>query len=360
MASTAPSQGPASGAAGTGSASAAGPSAAPAAGAPAAAPGAGGPGGGGAATGPKGGKKKGAQGAGAQGVGGAPKPKVVRKKKPSAKAGGGGGGGAASRQQLLQEAKQAQAKLQQHRSLLAGMKTDPLWLYRIEDVLPAISEPNAMVGKTTVLPEQVQVIENAIRQTGLHKSDLSPQAMACLLEQARRYALELLTDAQDYAHVASVAHPAQDISKADLLLAAEMRADHPVAISSQLPKLNVTATRVNRVPLPPLRSHCFSGVVLPPTEHQVTGRTFDLIHAGQVARRMVQETPKTKSGKSTGGASDAASAAAGGGGNASGAAASSYGASRGRQIPIKLKPAAAAAAAPAAPSAPTAPGGAGS
>jgi Transcription initiation factor IID, 31kD subunit len=318
--------------------------------------GAAGAGAGGAA--PKGGKKKGVQGAGAQ-AGGAPKPKAVRKKKPSAKAGGTGGASAASRQQLLQDAKQAQAKLQQHRSLLAGMKTDPLWLYRIEDVLPAISEPNAMVGKTTVLPEQVQVIENAIRQTGLHKSDLSPQAVACLLEQARRYALELLTDAQDYAHVASAGHPAQDISKADLLLAAEMRADHPVAISSQLPKLNVSATRVNRVPLPPLPTHCFSGIVLPPKEHQVTGRTFDVIHAGQVARRMVQEAPKMKSKSSVDATSAAAGSAGGSGGSGnasvSGASASSYGASRGRQIPIKLKPAAAPAAASAAPPAPNAP-----
>jgi Transcription initiation factor IID, 31kD subunit len=354
MSGIAPSQAPASGAGTSGAPApvAGGPTAAaapPAASTTAASTG-GAAGAGGVA--PKGGKKKGAQGAGAQ-AGGAPKPKAVRKKKPSAKAGGPGGAGAASRQQLLQDSKQAQAKLQQHRSLLAGMKTDPLWLYRIEDVLPAISEPNAMVGKTTVLPEQVQVIENAIRQTGLHKSDLSPQAVACLLEQARRYALELLTDAQDYAHVASAGHPAQDISKADLLLAAEMRADHPVAISSQLPKLNVSATRVNRVPLPPLPTHCFSGIVLPPKEQQVTGRTFDVIQAGQVARRMVQDAPKMKRKSSV----DATSAAAGAGGsgNASGSGASSYGASRGRQIPIKLKPAAAPAAASAAPPAPTAP-----
>jgi hypothetical protein len=249
------------------------------------------------------------------------KSKSVRKKKPVSKPPG------STRQAMFHDARQARSNLHYHRSLVTGMAVDPLWLYRVEDVLPALTEPNAMVSKTSVLPEQVHVIESSMRHAGLQKSDVTPQAIACLLEQARRYALELLTDAQDYGHAA---HSSQEITVADLLLATEMRVDHPVEISLQLPRLNVAAARTNAAPLPSLPSQCFSGLILPPQDCQVTSRSFDLIHAGQVARKMVQETPKyhVKSNAQVPG-SDTAVAGVG--------VASLYGASRGRQIPIKLK-----------------------
>ena len=236
---------------------------------------------------------------------------TARRKKTTTKA-----GSATSAQALLQDARAAQIDMAKQKAQAAAKKSDPLW-FRIEDVLPSIHDGNAMVSKTSILPEQVQIVEGALRHNGLTRADVTPQAMACLLEQARRYALELLTDAQDYAFAAN----RPEVTRADLVLAAEMRADHPVAVSTQLPKLNLVAQEVNRIPLPAIPTHCYSGVLLPPKEQQLTARTYDIVTGAQIARRMVQNAPKAPSS----GKSRRASASPG------------YGASRGRQIPIKLK-----------------------
>jgi histone H3/H4 len=206
-------------------------------------------------------------------------------------------------------------ELASQRNQTAARRSDPLW-YRIEDVLPAISQDETpMASSASVLPEQLQIVETALAKNLMTRTDVTPQAFACLLEQARRYALELLADAQDYAYVAG----RNEITRPDLLLANEMRPDHPVAVTTQLPKLNLLASQINRVPLPPIPTQCYSGVLLPPKQHQLTARTFDVVSGAQVAQKMVQTAPslpKKASSKSS---------------------KPSYGAGRGRQIPISLK-----------------------
>lgn len=237
-----------------------------------------------------------------------PRKPTQRRKKTTTKA-----SSATSSAAILADARAAQIDLAQQRSQAAARQSDPLW-YRLEDILPSIADPSAMVAKSMVLPEQVSVVETALRHNGLSHADVTPQAMACLLEQARRYALELLTDAGDYAYMAHRPEP----TRPDLLLAAEMRADHPVAISTQLPKLNLVAQQINRAPLPPIPSQCYSGILLPASEYQLTARTFDVVSAATVSRKMVQVAPLSPAQKKRK--------------NVPG-----YGAARGRQIPIKLK-----------------------
>jgi hypothetical protein len=239
--------------------------------------------------------------------------KPARKKKPPANK----PASAATTQSILNSARAAQVDLAKQKAQAAARRSDPLW-YRIEDVLPVVREANAMTSSSTILSEQVQVVEAALGIHGLTRADVTPQAMACLLEQARRFAHELISNAQDYAYSASRA----EVSRADLLLAAEMRADYSIAISAQLPKLNLVAQQVNRAPLPPIPSHCYSGVLLPPKQHQLTARTYDIVSGAQVSQKMVRAVPEAPHPKKVSNPSTAQP---------------SYGATRGRPIPVKLK-----------------------
>jgi histone H3/H4 len=241
--------------------------------------------------------------------------KKVRRKKPStgASASSRGSASASNAQSIWSAASAAQKELTQQSAQAAARLWDPLW-YRADEPLQRIARDSFMVsGGSGVLPEQIDLVEAALAENHLTRTDVTPQAFACLLEQARRYALELLADAQDYAYSAN----RNDVTRADLLLAREMRADQPMATATQQPRLMSLAGQVNRAPLPPIPTHCYNGVVLPPEEHQLTARTFDVISGAQVAQRMVAAPPAASTKKST-------------------APKPSYGASRGRQIPIQL------------------------
>lgn len=221
---------------------------------------------------------------------------------------------AANNETILANAAAAKLDLAKQRSLSAARRQDPLW-YRIEDVLPAHEITPMSSG---ILPEQVQVVEKALSHVGLSQADVTPQAMACLLEQARRTAHELTASAQDCAYAAG----RLEITNADLLLARELRPDrHSDSVTTQIPKLNLVAQHVNRAPLPPIPSQCYTGVVLPPKAHQLTARTFDVVSASVVTQNMVQTlpaapamAPRTHPPPGMPG----------------------YGAARGRQIPIQL------------------------
>jgi histone H3/H4 len=212
---------------------------------------------------------------------------------------------------IYSSSRSAQQELASQVALAAARKSDPLW-YRTEEAMAAVSGDSVMAPG--ILADQVEIVEAALNHNHLTRADVTPQAYACLLEQARRHALELLADAQDYAYSAN----RQEVTRADILLAAELRPDQPsFATHTQHHKMVVVSHQVNRKPLPPIPTHCYSGIVLPPKEHQLTARTFDVVTGAQVQQRMVSRLPKLAT----------PTTAAGG---------PSYGASRGRQIPISL------------------------
>lgn len=165
------------------------------------------------------------------------KKKVIRKvKKPGTKI------GISAAQLAFAASRSAQMDLANLRNDAAARRMDPLW-YKAEDILPSVADDTLMSESATkVLPEQIQVVEAALGMNNLTRSDVTPQAFACLLEQARRYAMEILTDSQDYAFVAG----RTEIAAADLALANEFRPDHPMAVSTQVPKLNLLSQTVNR------------------------------------------------------------------------------------------------------------------
>ena len=221
---------------------------------------------------------------------------------------------ASSAQAIFNASNAAQLELSQLSAQERARRSDPLW-YRFEDPLQSIAADTFMCAASGsgVLPEQVELVEAALANNHMSRSDVTPQAFACLLEQARRYALELMADAQDYAYSAN----RHDVLRADLVLAAELRADQPIATATQQPKLFQLAQQVNRKPLPPIPTHCYNGVVLPPKEYQLTARTFDVLTGAQVAQRMVAPPPAPPASRVA-------------------TSKPSYGASRGRQIPIQL------------------------
>ncbi len=240
-----------------------------------------------------------------------------RRKKPSTPS---KTSGASANQAVYSAARAAQMELAGQRSAAAARLSDPLW-YRVEDILPVTMDETVMaMPATKVLPEQLQIVETALANNNMSRSDVTPQAFCVLLEQARRYALEIIADAQDYAVCAS----RSEISKEDLELASQMRPDFPISVSTQLPKLNLLSQQINRVPLPPIPTQCYSGVLLPPKRHRLTARTFDVVSGAQVAQKMVQPKPSISNKKSSALSSKTAPKP-------------SYGAARGRQIPIQLK-----------------------
>jgi len=263
--------------------------------------------------------------------------KPARKKKTTSKSSSSSSGN----NQVYAQARAAQLDLASQRNAAAIRLSDPLW-YKLEDyVLPAVADESIMSGDVSakILPEQVQIVEAALEKNGLTRSDVTPQAFACLLEQARRYAIDILSDSQDYAFVANRV----EITKADLALASEFRPDLPTSITTQLPKLNLLAQSINRVPLPPIPTQCYSGVLLPSKRYQLTARTFDVVTSAQTAQRMVQAVPTVSSQTKVNSSSNNQSSNRRGSSNLSSKKNTnkkvkpSYGAARGRQIAINLK-----------------------
>lgn len=242
-----------------------------------------------------------------------PKKKARSRKRPASTS--RGTPSATSAQNIWNAANIAQKELAQQSAQTAALRSDPLW-YRTDEPLQSIAEDSFMVaGGSGVLPDQVELVEAALANNHMTHVDVTPQAFACLLEQARRYALELLADAQDYAYSAH----RHEVTRPDLVLAQELRADQPMAAFTQQPRLMQLAQQVNQKPLPPIPTTNFTGVVLPPKEHQLTARTFDVISGARVAQRMVSAPPAPVANKTT-----------------TTPAQPSYGASRGRQIPINI------------------------
>jgi histone H3/H4 len=142
--------------------------------------------------------------------------------------------------------------------------------------------------KSGILFDETVLLQNALRHNNLSESSLTPQAYNALLEQARRYALEILVDAQDYAQHASRGTVAS-LTPSDLTLAAEMRGDIN-GIPSTLPRFEDMAeyaSELNMKPLPPIPMDCYNGVTLPPVEEQLTFRTFDIVNGARNVQKMM-------------------------------------------------------------------------
>ena len=149
----------------------------------------------------------------------------------------------------------------------------------LQDVIWNHSQPlpNPYLPPTeapSYLEEEVFMLQRALHTNGItDTSQITPQAFGALLEHGRLYALNLITDAGDYAQHYGSQVPSAD----DLLLARDLAKDDLEQQAMTRDVLSEIAERTNREALPCIPDHCYGGVVLPPLEHTLLGRTFDVV-----------------------------------------------------------------------------------
>ena len=162
---------------------------------------------------------------------------------------------------------------------------------------PLLSERSSNSSSETdtalswLVREEVKIIQQAALKNGLSlEHNISVEALGCLLEQARKYTLEILSDAHDFAlHRKQKSKISlQAITPADITLALEFRADADATAVTTVPcsSVQIVADDVNRIPLPPIPSHNYNGVVLPEQAHQLTAMTFDVVSSKRTKDRM--------------------------------------------------------------------------
>lgn len=274
------------------------------------------------------------------------KKKKVRKKKPTAKK-----STAANTAAINSAAREEYQKLLQKRN---DSLHDAAWL-STEHSLPGSASAagaGAGAGDTAVttrhanssasnivsppfLEQDVEIVNRALVNNGLTIQDVTAEAFATLLEQARRHAMLLITDAADYAvH----SHGNETITSADLLLAKEMQGDDCLGQCNgeNMEQLARIAKETNRRVLPPIPDHCYNGIVLPDLEYTLLGRTYDV-----VCRRDEQDIAKEKRMNNVNGIEGDLQGRSMGGGarrDEKGVHVPSYGAKRGaKQVQIAFK-----------------------
>ena len=197
------------------------------------------------------------------------KPPVKRKKAAKSKS-------AAAATALLNSSAKAQyKKLLEEREAAIN---DAAWLSKA----PSPNEENTTTDfseklkSPSFLDHDFEIVQKALLNNGLTMEDVTIESFDILLEQARRYAMVLITDAADYAiHC----HGNEGITVADIELAREMQSDNCMGQSSSdnLEQLSRIANETNRKVLPPIPEHCYNGVVLPDLEYTLLGRTYDVV-----------------------------------------------------------------------------------
>jgi len=189
------------------------------------------------------------------------------------------------------------------------------------------------IQSPSFLEQDVEIVNRALINNGLTMADVTAEAFATLLEQARKYAMLLITDAADYAvH----SHGNENISSADLLLAKDMQGDDCLGqcYAENMEQLARITKETNRRVLPPIPDNCYNGIVLPSVEYTLLGRSFSV-----VCRRDeedIAEEQKTNAASGMGADAQGRSLVEGGRRDKKGIP--SYGARRGtKQVQISLK-----------------------
>mmetsp|Transcript_8680 Transcript_8680/g.9542 ORF Transcript_8680/g.9542 Transcript_8680/m.9542 type:complete len:328 (+) Transcript_8680:1-984(+) len=195
------------------------------------------------------------------------KKKTARKKKSTSKPKTKSNASTANAVNQLDEAKSLYKKLINEKD---AKFHDAAWLSTIPT-----HHPNHPLNTTppSFLESDLDIVQNALKDHGLSCNNITAQAFGCLLESARKHALELLNDATDYAMLSSM----DDVTPADLYLAQDMQSQDCINSKENLDVLVQISDETNRILLPPIPDHCYNGVVLPSAEYNLLGRTFDVM-----------------------------------------------------------------------------------
>jgi len=190
-------------------------------------------------------------------------------------------------------AKKVEMELQASRSGEHIRKMDALWLG--DSTTPGSKSKSTSTTTTSssvFAEEEALILERALRANGLvyflpsnanntttaaatntTVGDVTPQAYECLLEYLRKYTNDLVLEAQEYAW-----HSGRNTIEAkDIKLAVEFNEEDIPPLRLRHATTMSMAEELNMIPLPPIPNNCFNGIVLPPIDHQLTARTFDII-----------------------------------------------------------------------------------
>jgi hypothetical protein len=147
-----------------------------------------------------------------------------------------------------------------------------------EASLTATTTTATDIGSTikspSFLEQDVEIVYRALFRNGLNLGDVTIDAFDALLEEARKYAMELITDAAD---CAAYSHGNDIITPADLVLAKEMETDEGCFALENMEEISKKSKEINKIALPPIPDNCYNGIVLPDLEHTLLNRAFDVV-----------------------------------------------------------------------------------
>ena len=153
-------------------------------------------------------------------------------------------------------------------------RDDKLWISGSDPYLEQTPSENMMPL------DFEKILRTSIMNAGLTPNDITPIVANGLLEHVKVYAWHLVADAQDFAmHRKSSLNP--QITGPDLLLAVQNQSDRSSKQRDRLAAFQ--EEEVNLVPLPRIPNDCYTGVVLPPLEHTLLARTYDIIPSTMLA-----------------------------------------------------------------------------
>jgi len=191
-----------------------------------------------------------------------------KKKKPARKK-----KSASNKKSAASAASAAKRAKDQYEELLArksALSQDVIWNHSQPLPTPYLPPTEA----PSYLEEEVFMVQRALHANGIkNTSQITAQAFGALIEHGRLYALNLISDAGDYAQHYGSQAPSSD----DLLLARDLAKDDLQQQAMTRDALSEVAERTNREVLPCIPDHSYGGVVLPPLEHTLLGRTFDVV-----------------------------------------------------------------------------------
>jgi len=136
------------------------------------------------------------------------------------------------------------------------------------------SSTHNMMESPSFLEQDIEIVHRALSRNGLSLKDVTIDAFDALLEEARKYAMELITDAAD---CAIHSHGNDVITPDDLVIAKEMEADECCFALENMQEISKNARELNQVALPTIPDNCYNGIVLPDLEETLLNRSFDVI-----------------------------------------------------------------------------------
>ena len=253
----------------------------------------------------------------------------------------------------MMEYQNAQNELYQIQQRQYDISMDPLWTNSNGSTAPkptttTTNNSTKSSSNNGVLTQDEEILQSCLQRVGLVREGTSSEtkkdvighgAYEVILEYARKYALELLQDAQEYAQHCTNGSTSSNtkVTSRDIQLASQFLQDEQ---DDNNDDHYGYSTDMNRIPLPLLPNNCYTGIVLPDDNHNTTlARTYDVVSAARISQQfsLSSQTPKTNTNHHNNNNNNKNNDTNSSNIKSSSTTTPSYGATRKRQIPINFK-----------------------